>query len=697
MYHDLVQEDVKFAIQFKQVSNMQENNLVTKAVGELLDGRYFIIPSYQRGYRWKGKQVEDLLNDLYTFAIKPEHKDCEFYCLQPIIVQKLSDEEKVKFQCPEGKEAWEVVDGQQRLTTIYILLNYILKRLRYDEETFKDDYGKELFHLKYETRENSDEFFTNMNVDIADTDNIDYAYIINAYNHIDQWFGSEDGAKKIFQRLPEEKRPGIASPKKYAESILNIFLNSKGAKDPSVQFIWYQLGGDDAAVIKKNAIEEFVRINNGKIALTNAELIKALFLQKKNFTDGDEELKQIQIAMEWEQIENELHKDDFWYYIRKKETRPEEYIPNRIDYLFSIEYKASNWCVSSLDEDEDAKNNLKRLNEELSDKDKLFRFYNDKFEGRTNADLYTGIKEEWNKILKCFRTLQDWYNDAEIYNYIGYLSQCGYDMAQIYHHYSLMEEDQVRAEFIEYLQGLVKKSLNNIKISYSDDPEFPKGIIENSYKQRGDVIYNALLFLNVNLLNERISNMRKRKDDKSQDEIETTLNSSIYKFPFDIFVSQNWDIEHIDSFTTNPLKSAEDQKQWLETELKGLDSNLLSDDNREIIKGMMEDRKYKEAIEELRRRMDEDVEAGEEEKNSIGNLTLLDNVTNRQYHNDLFVLKRSKIMSRLKDGIFVPTTTLYVFAKLYEENPGELTKWKHSDKVAYHNFIIDSLKGYLGD
>ena len=193
--------------------------------------------------------------------------------------------------------------------------------------------------------------------------------------------------------------------------------------------------------------------------------------------------------------------------------------------------------------------------------------------------------------------------------------------------------------------------------------------------------------------------MRKHKGDLSSDDIEATLNSSIYKFPFDIFVGQNWDIEHIDSFTTNPLKSKEDQKLWLETQLKGLDTNLFSNDNREIINHLMDDGKYEEAIKRLSKMVDSEEDADDEnieEKNSIGNLTLLDNVTNRQYHNDLFVLKRAKIMSRLKDGIFVPTTTLYAFAKLYNENPPNLSKWVHSDKVAYHNFIIDSLKGYIG-
>ena len=676
---------------------MNGNSLLTKAVEELLDGRFFVIPSYQRGYRWKGKQVEDLLNDLYSFATKPDRKNNEFYCLQPIIVQKVSHEDKAKYECPADKEAWEVVDGQQRLTTIYILLNYILKkRLRYDEEGFKEDYRKELFHLSYETREHSDEFFTNMDVDVAKAGNIDYSYILNAYHHIDNWFMGENGALKIYNRLPMNKRPGNSSPKGFAESILNLFINAKGSKDASVQFIWYELASGADAAHYKNAIEEFVRINNGKIALTNAELIKALFLQKKNFSTGDEDLKQIQIAMEWEQIENELHRDDFWYYIRKKESKFEEIVPSRIDYLFAIEYKARNWITVSVDEEEDAKINLKRLNEELSDKDKLFRFYNDKFDGFEDVDLYKAIKSEWNNLLNCFRTLQGWYNDSEIYNYIGYLSQCGVDMAEIYHHYVIMDTNQVRSEFISYLQDLVRRSLKSIKIIATDDPEFPNGTIGSSYKQRFEV-YNALLFLNVNLLNERIVNLRATQDQKAIEAIESTINSSIYKFPFDIFVGQNWDIEHIDSYTTNPLKSIDDQIEWLNHELEGLEgSNLLDAEGKASVLQLMNDGKYKEAIDELRLSVGEDVEADEDEKNSIGNLTLLDSTTNRQYHNDLFFVKRTKIMERLKEGIFVPTTTLYAFAKLYDESGGNLTQWGHSDKVKYHNFIINSLKGYIG-
>ena len=649
---------------------MEETKLITKAVGEILDGRYFVIPSYQRGYRWKGKQVEDLLNDLYSFAIKPEHQPGDFYCLQPIIVQKLSDKDKKKYNCPDDKEAWEVVDGQQRLTTIYILLNYILtQQLCISSEKLSKGYRKELFHLKYETRDNSDDFFTNINVNLSDAENIDYAYIINAFNHIDQWFIKDDGARNIFMRLPLDKQPGEASPMEFATSLFDVLRNSSGNNKPSVQFIWYELGTEGDTDSKKDAIEEFVRINNGKIALTNAELIKALFLQKKNFIEGEESLKQIQIAMEWEQIENELHKDDFWYYIKRKESKQEEF-PNRIDYLLTIEYKANrnNWASLSLVEEENVRQNINRLNDKLTDKDALFRFYNDKFEGRTGTDLASVVKEEWGHILKCFRTLQDWYNDSEIYNYIGYLSQCGYDMALIYNHYKQMNNDDTRDTFIDYLKGLVIKSLEGIKIMPSDDPQrFPNGVINSTYKNR-EMVYRAMLFLNIDLLNQRIVNIREQKGKTPIEEIETMVNSSVCKFPFDMFVAQNWDIEHIDSYTTNPLKSKEEQLEWLKTELEGLDSTFLPEEKRLVIDHLINEGKYKEAIEQLAKMVDSDEEDSEEseiEKNSIGNLTLLDNVTNRQYHNELFVLKRAKIMSRLKEGIFVPAATLYAFAKLY--------------------------------
>ena len=104
------------------------NSICLKSVYDLLDMNFFI-PDYQRGYRWSQNQVTDLLNDIYSFASKKGKSDEEFYCLQPIVVKKCNQETMDKYNLIDGfgDNTWyEVVDGQQRLTTIKILFLYLL-------------------------------------------------------------------------------------------------------------------------------------------------------------------------------------------------------------------------------------------------------------------------------------------------------------------------------------------------------------------------------------------------------------------------------------------------------------------------------------------------------------------------------------------------------------------------------------------
>ena len=79
-----------------------------KAINDL-KGYEFVVDSYQRGYRWESKQVKKLLDDLLEFSEKEEG----YYCLQPLIVRKISENK------------YELIDGQQRLTTLYILLKHL--------------------------------------------------------------------------------------------------------------------------------------------------------------------------------------------------------------------------------------------------------------------------------------------------------------------------------------------------------------------------------------------------------------------------------------------------------------------------------------------------------------------------------------------------------------------------------------------
>ena len=104
------------------------NTIKLKSVRELMEVNYFI-PSYQRGYRWTNSQVKDLLNDIYSFANKKVKSDKEFYCLQPIVLRKAKDENLKVIEHLISRKDWdtyEVIDGQQRSTTIKILLIYLL-------------------------------------------------------------------------------------------------------------------------------------------------------------------------------------------------------------------------------------------------------------------------------------------------------------------------------------------------------------------------------------------------------------------------------------------------------------------------------------------------------------------------------------------------------------------------------------------
>ena len=90
-----------------------DNSIKLVSIPELLDFQFFIA-DYQRGYRWTDVQVWELLEDISEF-VKKDKKNYEFYCLQPIVVKKIDNPRL-------NKDCFEVIDGQQRIITIYLIL-----------------------------------------------------------------------------------------------------------------------------------------------------------------------------------------------------------------------------------------------------------------------------------------------------------------------------------------------------------------------------------------------------------------------------------------------------------------------------------------------------------------------------------------------------------------------------------------------
>ncbi|WP_202975737.1 DUF262 domain-containing protein [Carnobacterium divergens] len=263
-----------------------ENSLELKTINELSEYR-FMIPAYQRGYRWTSQEVRDLLNDVNEFIPKQidESSEKTWYCLQPIVL-KLTDNEN-----------YEVIDGQQRLTTIFLILHYL-------NQDFIEKRREKLFELDYETRSDLKEFLllldSDSNSDMNENINIDYYHIVQAYLTIEKWFQN---------RGSNFNKDDFRSKFRF-----------------NTKIIWYECFEEDT-------ISVFTRLNIGKISLSNAELIKALFLNSSNFEKNGNKIKhkQIEIASEWDRIEADFQDDRFWYFITGDKKAN-----NRIEFIFDI-------------------------------------------------------------------------------------------------------------------------------------------------------------------------------------------------------------------------------------------------------------------------------------------------------------------------------------------------------------------------
>lgn len=654
-----------------------DNSINQYAIGELLDGRYFYIPSYQRGYRWTEKQVGDLLRDLLCFANDfanegKEKKQEQFYCLQPIIARPITNEDKLKSifgteynESIQSHGVWEIIDGQQRLTTIFLLYKYLLDQKGWDAETLKEEEdGKELYHIYYATRDGSSQFLEGLTIKtIEDSDeeslkdNVDYYHMANAFKYIGKWIKTDGKTINIRYQLG-------GSLDNIRTSFFKLLNGMSDTKGGSVQVLWYEI----AEIKEKNNIKEFQKINTGKIRLTDAELIKGLFLLKKNFTSGDKYIKQSELALEWEYIENTLHANNFWYFLQKKGYD----MPNRIDLLFNLIYKKN--ALKEIPEIEwDSK--IKEIDARLMDtrQSEIFRFYYNRFEGKMGEDLQQEVAVAWDEVMELFRTLDDWFCTPSIYNYIGLLSQCGEDLCRLVLHFEYMPETICRDNFEKYLKERISYHLRGAKI---DDEN--KQIL-NTYDKDHDTIYKLLLTLNIHLLNEQNQKLESESD--------------VYKFPFDVLSAQNWDIEHIDSFHTNALKKEKDKREWIKTAMADRKDEL-KDDEVAALKQKLDENALDDAINILKKNAQE-VEVDEEIKNTIGNLTLLDAATNRMYGNSLFCTKRRIIIERIKQGVFVPIATQYIFAKFFDEKGTNRSLWTKEDMEAYHKYIYEALKQYI--
>lgn len=592
-------------------------------------GKSFSVKDYQRGYKWDEKEILELLND-----VNEHNPEKGKYCLQPIIVR-------------ENIDSIELIDGQQRITSIYLILHF-LRHL-----------SNEIYHISYETREASKKFLEEKihllnpymeaklswedflaKEESSKYDNVDIYHFYIVYQNIYKWFQDKTDEFKI----------------NFHYKLLN-----------NVHIIWYDIdSSSNNQQIDASAEQVFLNLNAGKIALTSAELIKGLFIleckENKNYTKEIAKLKSTELALEWDQIENRLHDDSFWFFICDNDKYNNS--PTRIDFLFDIINEKS------------AKNN-----------DELFSYHIYEKKQKDGKVL------NWLEVKNTFNKLLEWYENKKIFHYVGFLIV---SKLKTLNQIITISKGISKKEFEIKLIGFIKEEFLKKRKDENKDDYFVYSLDDLSYEDARKECEKVLLLLNVlYYINNRSSN----------------------KFPFDLYKKDNWSVEHINPQNPRDFENVTMMKKWFESNLTyykrentNEESKLIAQintiltyfdnvtvgDARKLAQlGLAEEQNQK--INDLVAEISRDLHL-----HGISNLALLDKESNSKLSNKLFLEKRALILKLDQNGgeekeVFIPICTKNVFAKIYTKDKESVLDafFGRKDMDDYYEFIESQLLHFL--
>ena len=597
-----------------------------------LMGRTLFVPGYQRGYRWGRQEVEALLNDLWEFYLQTDGEKNVFYCLQPIVLYK--DE--------QARE--NLLDGQQRLTTIYLLLSYLDTRRR------EEGYDKPLFTLEYATREDSADFLAKKlfaSEESEEASNVDYHYMRAAYGYIKDWF------------TQAPKHPGAAA------KLIPLLLDEDG-KGPNVRVIEYHVEDDS------DPIDVFLRLNQGKIPLTDAELTKALFLQSDKY---DAQLlpyvspKLDLIAGEWYAYEQQLSVPKFWHFISPYDAQS---TPPSIRLLLELAARDLESATSYKD--------TIVLWDSKKYTHPCYTIFSDYLQGYSGEERLKKIGEIWERIYTIFGLISEWYEDQELYHYVGYL-MCTEPSKRITLLRKLLKQAKTctAPEFKASLRREIGKKIEAIRLN------------ELSYEERPADILRVLLLHNIH---------------------QHIFTSEQIRFPFDLYTKEKWSLEHIYAQQSEPLRNREEQIGFIKEHIATFREDAFGDDEEtsslinelEGIRSQIQEPEKKESERiSLFENALELITAFEVKQmgdtvplHGLQNLCLLSRGVNSALSNRTFARKR-EIMREIvmtASQEYIPMATRRVFLKYYSASPKDNAYWRREDAEAYMEHIRSVCKHY---
>ena len=655
---------------------MTDNYMIRRAIPDLLNKKYYI-PEYQRGYRWEKTQVLDLLQDLYAFFIGDTKG--QFYCLQPIVVK----EKKM------NNELWyEVIDGQQRLTTIRIIMQI------YDQ--LNSNMFTAISHkytIMYATRPDMVDIFESIKIvpptasSPATIDEIpskwshmiDSVYIYNAAKTILKWF------------MEYLSRVGVFS---------QYFYQTADSGTKSVQVVWYETNEE------KEPHDIFNRMNSLKVELSCSELIRSLFLSKTTkfdlgsldgFSDSlREEIqkerftnKQTSINEKWDELEQQMKDKDFQSFLTKRSDTGR----NSIGLLFDL-------ISGKYASDKAAKCEFLQLRKD----DELYTYlYFKKLIDKDNDAWNT-----WERVLSVFDKLQYWYHDRDLYHRIGFLNAIASPGTEDDVICSLLNSKIKRSVLKEqYMVNLIKDAMTLPKDKGTNLPIVSLEQLRYDVSTHYKYIKKLLLLYNVET---------------------TRLQKEGNFFSFDRFrynykmvngkeerADKTWTLEHIHAQNSDCLPEKK-KDSWYELivcnkealKKMSLGSPELTQEQKNIIEALERDEpicrsktygydKIKALFDDVARFYDLlDAKADKAVAvHQLSNMTLLDLGQNAMVGKSPFEVKRQLICNEISSNKYYPICTQKVFLKMYDQEELQIHSWGQRDRILYYEDIKKKLAPYI--
>ena len=594
------------------------------------EGVSFNIPDYQRGYKWTDDNITQLLDDVYKFKMDQGNPDA-FYCIQNITL------------VGSGKDnQYNVIDGQQRLTTLGILLCFIGKQNLVANK------------LCYSVRESTGQFIQDWIVSrkfwtescAPEPQHMDEWYVQNAARVIKDWYETKGWLASINGSENKSAEESMFEEKlcEHTKLIVNI-LSERGTEH-----------------------QTFANINSVKVPLDGADLIRAILITRSlnDMLKGAPTVAtirtyRVRMGMELDEMARWWKNDDIKLFFGRM-------IPEKFD--------------------EAAK--LQNFNKDIHPIDTLYLLY---FlsKGRNVNDFSIRFFEENNDYLE-FRNLhnsfKDWFSDNDIYHYLGFLYANYRTRVPFSELYKLWEGSIDKNDFVDKIKSIICEELVEGYKKKEDKtllyPEARQLLLEDVRKRNKDWYGEnpgkcaTLLALHDILL---VS--------KSADK--TT------RLPVRFLSRNNEDLEHIGC--QNPCEEDMSDKQyWLDC------IESLPDESKFELASLKEEIEKADAVDETLRLKIKNkfTEIG---FNSIGNLVLLNQSVNRGYGNANFPTKKMAIINNFFNynkvgnkgrgtstkGAYIRPWTLNAFIG------SEKNEWNSTDIENSIKELSDGLSAFLSN